>query len=47
MIQISCETEACINDETRRQAVSADELPRLHLGLLGDLHRTDIYDDVG
>jgi hypothetical protein len=26
---------------------AAPELPRLHLGVMGDLHRRDIYDDVG
>ncbi len=25
---------------------SAPELPRLHFGVTGPLHRTDIYDDV-
>jgi len=26
---------------------AAPELPRLHLGVIGALHRRDIYDDVG
>jgi hypothetical protein len=28
-------------------AGAAPKLPRLHLGVIGALHRRDIYDDVG
>jgi hypothetical protein len=28
-------------------AGAAPKLPRLHLGVMGDLHRREIYDDAG
>ena len=48
-ISIDALLERLMNDQAKGTAVRAypaPELPVLHLGSLGPLHRHDIYDDV-
>ncbi len=54
-LDISHETEARITDEAQPQSVTVEtvdssgsvpQLARLHLGVKGELHRREIYDDA-
>jgi len=48
-ISVDALLERLINDQTAgpaARAYQAPELPVLHLGPMGPLHRRDIYDDV-